>query len=89
MTLVIPFLALALAGGFVAYHRKGLWLWTLLSAIALVICWFTGVNQTAVIVAAAIVAVISAIVLLPFLRKPLITTPLMKFFRKVCKVDKE
>ena len=54
--LALVVLALALAGGFVAYHRKSLLLWTVLSAIALAICWFTGVNQTAVIVAAAIVA---------------------------------
>ena len=83
MTLVIPFLALVLAGGFVAYHRKGLFLWTVLSAIALAICWFTGIHQTAVIVAGAIVALISAIVLIPFLRKPLISSPFMAFFRKV------
>lgn len=83
MTIVIPFLALVLAGGLVAYHRKSLFLWTLLSAAALAACWFAGVNQTAVIVAAAIVALVSAIVLLPFLRKPLVSSPFMAFFRKV------
>ncbi|WP_293716116.1 acyl-CoA dehydrogenase, partial [Stenotrophomonas sp. UBA7606] len=83
MSIVVPFLALLLAGAFVAYHRMRLVVWTVISVVALAICWFAGVNQTAIIVAAAIVALVSVPVLLPFLRKPLITAPFMGVFRKV------
>ena len=54
MSIVVPFLALLLAGAFVAYHRMRLVVWTVISVVALAICWFAGVNQTAIIVAAAI-----------------------------------
>jgi len=84
MSLVIPFLALLLAGAFVAYHRMRLLTWTLISVALLLACWFIPyVNQTATIVAAAILAVIVVPLLLPFIRKPLLTGPMMKVFRKV------
>ena len=83
MSIAVPFLALLLAGAFVAYHRMKLVVWTAISAVLLAACWFGGVHQTAVIVAAAIVVFVSALVLLPFLRKPLITGPFMGVFRKV------
>ena len=84
MSIVLPFLALLLAGAFVAYHRMRLVTWTLISVALLVACWFIPyVNQTATIVAAAILAVIVVPLLLPFIRKPLLTGPMMKVFRKV------
>jgi len=83
MSTVVPFLALLLAAAFVAYHRMRLVTWTVIGAVLLGVCWFAGVNPTAVIVAAAILALVSALVLLPFLRKPLITSPFMGVFRKV------
>ena len=54
MSIVVPFLALLLAAAFVAYHRMRLVVWTIISVAALAICWFAGVNQTAIIVAAVI-----------------------------------
>ena len=58
--------------------------WTLISVALLVACWFIPyVNQTATIVAAAVLAVIAVPLLLPFIRKPLLTGPMMKVFRKV------
>ncbi len=75
MSTVVPFLALLLAAAFVAYHRMRLVTWTVIGAVLLGVCWFAGVNPTAVIVATAILALVSALVLLPFLRKPLITSP--------------
>ncbi len=83
MSIIVPFIAIVLAGGFVAYHRMRLVAWTLISAALLAACWFAPINQTATLVAAIIVAVISIPVLLPFLRKPLISAPFMSFFRKV------
>ncbi len=51
MSIVLPFLALLLAGAFVAYHRMRLVTWTLISVALLVACWFIPyVNQTATIV---------------------------------------
>jgi acyl-CoA dehydrogenase len=84
MSIVVPFLAILLAGAIVAYHRMRLITWTLVSLVLLAACWFVPyVNQTATIVAAAIVAVIAVPLLLPFIRKPLLTAPMMKVFRKV------
>ncbi|MDH5834661.1 acyl-CoA dehydrogenase [Luteimonas kalidii] len=83
MSVVIPFLAVLLAGAFAAYHRLRLAVWVAISATLLVACWFLGASPVATIVAAVLVAAIAATLLLPFVRKPLVTTPLLKFFRKV------
>lgn len=83
MSIVAPFLLVILAAGIAAYHRMRLATWVALSACVLVACWLLGANLTATIVAAVLVVLVSAPVLLPFLRKPLLTTPLMGFFRKV------
>ena len=83
MSIVIPFLAVLLAGAFAAYHRLRLAVWVAISATALLACWLLGANQTATIVAAALVALVAVPLLLPFVRKPLVTAPLLKFFRKV------
>lgn len=83
MSIVIPFLAFLLVGAFAAYHRLRLAYWAAITATLLVGCWLLGANPTATIVAAALVALIAVPLLIPGLRKALITTPLMKFFRKV------
>ncbi|MCF5964829.1 acyl-CoA dehydrogenase family protein, partial [Xanthomonas perforans] len=83
MSIIAPFLLVILAAGIAAYHRMRLATWVAISACVLVACWLLGANLTATLVAAALVVLVSAPVLLPFLRKPLLTTPLMGFFRKV------
>ncbi len=83
MSIVAPFLLVILAAGIAAYHRMRLATWVALSACVLVACWMLGANLTATIVATVLMVLVSAPVLLPFLRKPLLTTPLMSFFRKV------
>lgn len=83
MSIVVPFLLILLAGGFAAYHRLRLAAWTAISAVLLVACWLLGASHAATIVAAVIVALVAVPVLLPFIRKPLLTTPLLGVFRKV------
>ena len=83
MSVAIPFLAILFAGAFAAYHRLRLWIWAAITAVLLAGCWFLGADPTATMVAAAIVALIAVPLLLPFLRKPLITAPLLKFYTKL------
>ncbi|MDL5365085.1 acyl-CoA dehydrogenase [Xanthomonas sp. NCPPB 2654] len=83
MSIVAPFLVLLLAGAFAAYHRMRLAVWAALSATLLVACWLLGANHTATIVAAVLLALVAVPLLLPFVRKPLLTAPMLKVFRKV------
>jgi len=83
MSIVAPFLLVLLAAGFAAYHRLRLAAWVAISATLLVAGWLLNANGTATVVAAVLVALVAVPVLLPFIRKPLLTAPLMKFFRKV------
>ncbi len=83
MSIVAPFLVLLLAGAFAAYHRMRLAVWAALSATLLVACWLLGANHTATIVAAVLFALVAVPLLLPFVRKPLLTAPMLKVFRKV------
>ncbi|MCW0390288.1 acyl-CoA dehydrogenase [Xanthomonas sacchari] len=83
MSIIAPFLVLLLAGAFAAYHRMRLAVWAALSATLLVACWLLGANHVATIVAAVVLAVVAMPLLLPFVRKPLLTAPMLKVFRKV------
>lgn len=83
MSIIAPFLVLLLAGAFAAYHRMRLAVWAALSATLLVACWLLGANYVATIVAAVVLAVVAMPLLLPFVRKPLLTAPMLKVFRKV------
>ncbi|WP_254460835.1 acyl-CoA dehydrogenase [Xanthomonas sacchari] len=83
MSIIAPFLVLLLAGAFAAYHRMRLAVWAALSATLLVACWLLGASHVATIVAAVVLAVVAVPLLLPFVRKPLLTAPMLKVFRKV------
>ncbi|HEY5972665.1 MAG TPA: acyl-CoA dehydrogenase [Pseudoxanthomonas sp.] len=83
MSIAAPFLAFLLAGAFAAYHRLRLAYWAAITATLLVACWLLGANHTATIVAAVIVALISVPLLIPGIRKSLITAPLLTFYRKI------
>ncbi|KLD80228.1 acyl-CoA dehydrogenase [Xanthomonas hyacinthi] len=83
MSIVAPFLVLLLAGAFAAYHRMRLAVWAALSATLLVACRLFGASHTASIVAAVLLALVAVPLLLPFVRKPLLTAPMLKVFRKV------
>ncbi|MBB5883448.1 acyl-CoA dehydrogenase [Xanthomonas sp. LMG 8992] len=83
MSIIAPFLVLLLAGAFAAYHRMRLAVWAALSATLLVACWLLGASHVATIVAAVVLVVVAVPLLLPFVRKPLLTAPMLKVFRKV------
>lgn len=83
MSVAIPFLAFLFAGAFAAYHRLRLAVWAALTGSLLVACWLLGANATATVVAAILVALIAIPLLLPQIRKPFITTPLLKFYTKL------
>ena len=83
MSILAPFLAFALASAFAAYHRLRLASWAALTATLLVACWLLGANQTATVVAAVLLALVAVPLLIPAIRKPLVTAPLLKFYRKI------
>jgi len=83
MSLFIPFLALLLAAAIVVWYRGPLVVWSALAALLLIGCGLLGIHWLAITSAAFIVVLISAALLLPFVRKPLISAPLLKLVRKV------
>jgi acyl-CoA dehydrogenase len=83
MSIAIPFLALLLAAGFAAYHRLRLAVWAALTVTLLVACWLLGASPVATLIAALIVAWIAVPLLVPQIRKPYITAPLLKFYKKI------
>lgn len=83
MSIALPFIVFLLAGGFAAYHRLRLAWWAAITATALVACRLLGANAVATIIAAVLVALIAVPLLIPAIRKPFITAPLLKFYRKI------
>ena len=82
MSVVLPFIAILLAGAFVAYHRMRLVAWVAIAAVLLAAGWWLGAHPTATIVAAVLVAAIALPLLLPFIRRPLLTAPALGVLRK-------
>ena len=83
MGVVLPFLAVLLAGAFAAYHRLRLVAWLVIGLTLLVACWLVGASHVAVLVAAFLMAFIATPLLLPEFRKARITTPLLAFYTKI------
>jgi len=83
MSIAIPFIAFLLVGAIAAYHRLRLPVWAALTATALVACWLLGASGTATIVAAVVTALIAVPLLLPQIRLPFITKPLLGFYTKI------
>ena len=77
MSVVLPFLAVLLAGLFTAYHRLRLATWVALSAVLLVACWLFGASHAATIAAAALLLLIALPLLLPAIRKRLMSAPML------------
>jgi len=83
MSIAIPFIAFLLVGAIAAYHRLRLPVWAALTASALVACWLLGASATATVVAAVVTALIAVPLLLPQIRLPFITKPLLGFYTKI------
>ncbi|HEY0662549.1 MAG TPA: acyl-CoA dehydrogenase family protein, partial [Lysobacter sp.] len=83
MSIAAPFLAFLLIGALAAYHRLRLPVWVALTATALVACWLFGANGTATAIAAVLVALISVPLLIPAIRLPFVTKPLLGFYTKI------
>ena len=83
MSILAPFLALALATLLVAYHRWSLAVFTALAATLLVAVALAGAHPTATLVAAVVLALVTLPMLITPIRQPLITAPLLKFYTKI------
>jgi acyl-CoA dehydrogenase len=83
MSVILPFLVLLLASALAAYHRLRLAVWVAIAASLLVACWLLGANHAAVAIGALLIALIAIPLLVPAIRKPWITAPLLKFYTKI------
>ncbi|MGH8072965.1 MAG: acyl-CoA dehydrogenase [Lysobacter sp.] len=83
MSIAAPFLVFLLIGAFAAYHRLRLAAWTAITAAGLVACWLLGANGVATLIAGLIAALIAVPLLLPPIRLPFITAPLLGFYTKI------
>ena len=81
--IALPFRGFLGAGAFAAYHRRRLAIWAAMTATLLVACWLLGANHAATIATGVLVALIALPLLVPALRKPFITTPLLSFYTKL------
>ncbi len=78
----LPILAVLLASAFSAYHRLRLAVWAALTATLLVGAWLLGASHVATLVVTGIVALIALPLLIPPLRRPLLSAPALRFLRK-------
>lgn len=78
-----PFATFLFAAGFAAFHRVRLATWATLTATLLVACVLLGADSIATAIAALLVAVITTPLLLPQIRKPYVTAPLLAFYSKL------
>ncbi|HSR65745.1 MAG TPA: acyl-CoA dehydrogenase [Xanthomonadaceae bacterium] len=83
MSVLVPVLAVLIAGAFAAYHRLRLATWVAITACALVACWLLGASHAAVLAMAVLLVLVALPLLLPAIRKPLITAPLLSFYTKL------
>ncbi|HEY0503112.1 MAG TPA: acyl-CoA dehydrogenase, partial [Lysobacter sp.] len=83
MSIAIPFLAFLLVGAIAAYFRLRLPVWAALTATALVACWLLGASGVATVAAAVVLALVAVPLLLPQIRLPFITRPLLGFYTKI------
>ncbi len=81
--IVLPILAVLLGSAFCAYHRGSMPIWVLVCAGLLGLCVLAGANPVSVYVAAGLVALVAIPLLIPGIRRPLITAPLLKFYTRI------
>ena len=83
MSIALPLLVLLLISAACAYHRVRLPIWAALAATGLVACGVLVPDRTATWVCAVIVALVAVPLLIPQVRLPLITRPLLGFYVKI------
>jgi acyl-CoA dehydrogenase len=83
MSIALPFLALLIVGAVAAYHRMRLVIWAAATATALIGCMLLGANVTATIIATLMAALVAVPLLVPQIRLPYITKPLLGFYTKI------
>ena len=83
MSIVLPFLALMLAGAIAAYWRTTLKAWTILSLAGLALALVLKASVVATIIAAVVFAVIAVPLLHVELRRRKITAPLLRVFTRM------
>jgi acyl-CoA dehydrogenase len=83
MDVASPFLVFLLASGIAAYHRWRLATWAAATASALVAAWLLGAHAAATVAAGLLLALVALPLLLPAIRKPYITAPLLRFYTKI------
>ena len=83
MSVAAPFLFLLLASAIAAYHRLRLATWAAIGASGLLTCWLLGADGGATLVAGLLLALVAVPLLLPAIRKPYITAPLLKFYARI------
>ena len=83
MSIALPILAFIAVSAFAAYHRLRLAVWAAIAATVLVACWLLGANHAAAIVVGVLGLLVAVPLLVPQLRKPFITTPLLGFYTKL------
>ena len=83
MSIAAPFLILLIAGLVAAYHRWPLFLYVLATAVALAAGSRFGVSTTATIAIGVVFALVVIPLLIPAVRLPWITRPLLDFYTKL------
>src|SRR5688572_15788694 len=83
MSIALPFLALLVVGALAAYHRLRLAVWAAATLTALIACVLLGANITASIIATVLAALVAVPLLVPQIRLPFITKPLLGFYTKI------
>ncbi|MFC7300842.1 acyl-CoA dehydrogenase [Cognatiluteimonas weifangensis] len=83
MSIALPFVVFLLAGAVAAYHRLRLAVWAAIAGSLLLACWLLGANPAATLVAAGLLLLIALPLLLPGIRKPYLTAPLLRFYTRI------
>jgi acyl-CoA dehydrogenase len=83
MDVASPFLVFLLVSGIAAYHRWRLATWAAVTAATLVAAWLLGASASATVVAGLLLALVALPLLLPAIRKPYITAPLLRFYTRI------
>jgi len=83
MSILAPFLILFVVGFAAAYHRLPLLVWVLLAALGLVAGALLGASMPTTVVLAVLVALVAIPLLIPAIRLPLITRPLLDFYTRI------